>query len=278
MSGASDVFMSYAREDKDTARKLKNALEFKDWEVFVDEQDIPPGSYWAEELEKNLDSARCVVVLWSTDSVASSWVKYEANEAEERGKLVPALIGAVAERIPVSLRKVHAADLVEWGGDLEHAGFTQLVEVVEKRIELGPQVPAEPAISAHVDVRSEEFIACAGVFLSEESGLAREDLDLRATFYSAFAAYLETLPITERLKKQRKLSEQFLGDYGVQVSQLKQLLRMSSKAFDMDGSEFTDDLTIALETFQRASGLEADGIFGPNTFRRLIELSEVMKG
>ncbi|MCY7315153.1 MAG: toll/interleukin-1 receptor domain-containing protein [Rubrivivax sp.] len=50
------------------------------------------------------------MVLRSTASVASPWVRTEAGEALQQDKLVPALITPVV-RVPLEFRRVQAADL-----------------------------------------------------------------------------------------------------------------------------------------------------------------------
>jgi hypothetical protein len=62
-------------------------------------------------IEEALDSARCVVVLWSKASVASQWVKTEAAEAMRRKILVPVLIEDV--KIPLEFRRLQAAGPVD---------------------------------------------------------------------------------------------------------------------------------------------------------------------
>lgn len=78
-----------------------------------------------ELIERELVSASCVVVSWSAMLLAKSWVKTEAAEALARGVLVPVLIEAVAP--PLAFRQIQAAPLMDWQGDLDHAGFQQLV-------------------------------------------------------------------------------------------------------------------------------------------------------
>jgi hypothetical protein len=73
---------------------------------------IPPGQKWDEVIERQLNDSRSVVVLWSTDSVCSDWVKTEAAEAVRRGILVPLLIEPV--QIPLEFRRVQTLDLSDW--------------------------------------------------------------------------------------------------------------------------------------------------------------------
>ena len=102
MTPMSDIFISYARADKEKAELLANAFSRKGWSVWWD-REIPPGKSFDETIENALSSARCVVVLWSKTSVSSRWVKTEAAEGAERGILVPALIDNV--KIPSSSRE-----------------------------------------------------------------------------------------------------------------------------------------------------------------------------
>ena len=104
----SDIFISYARADKEKAELLANAFSRKGWSVWWD-REIPPGKSFDETIENALSSARCVVVLWSKTSVSSRWVKTEAAEGAERGILVPALIDNV--KIPLEFKRIEAADL-----------------------------------------------------------------------------------------------------------------------------------------------------------------------
>lgn len=75
----SDVFISYAREDRSKARELANALEQHGWSVWWD-QRIPPGKTFDRMIQDQLDAAQCGIVLWSRHAVESEWVRLEAEE------------------------------------------------------------------------------------------------------------------------------------------------------------------------------------------------------
>jgi hypothetical protein len=120
----SDIFLSYARPNRETARALAAALAQHGWTVWWDRY-IPTGRTFDEVIESQLAAARCVIVLWSAASVASEWVKTEAADAKDRRLLVPVLIEPV--RIPLEFRRVQAADLTGWKGEPAHAGLATLV-------------------------------------------------------------------------------------------------------------------------------------------------------
>ena len=127
----SDVFISYAREDLERARRLAGALEARGWSVWWDRRIIA-GQTFDQAIERELESARSVVVLWSKDSIESEWTKNEATAAAERNVLVPALLDDV--RIPLEFRRKQTANLIDWDGQASHEGFQALCEGIAGRI------------------------------------------------------------------------------------------------------------------------------------------------
>jgi hypothetical protein len=112
-----DIFLSYANEDRETAAQLARLLESVGWRVWWDRR-IPAGRTWRTVLETALQDMRCMIVLWSQQSVNSPWVAEEAEEARKLGKmLVPVLIDRVEP--PMGFRAIQAADLVNWDGTID---------------------------------------------------------------------------------------------------------------------------------------------------------------
>jgi TIR domain len=125
----SDIFISYASTDRDRARELAAQLERLGWSVWWD-REIQAGKTFAGVIEREIDHARCVIVLWSRAAVDSRWVRDEANEGLKRDVLVPVLIDQIAP--PLGFRSIHAADLLGWTGDPASPGFRQLVRDLGK--------------------------------------------------------------------------------------------------------------------------------------------------
>ena len=124
----SHIFLSYAREDLARVKPVVEALVARGWSVWWD-RTIKPGQIFARVIQIALDEARCVIVLWSRDSVESDWVQSEADEGQRRGILIPAILDEVM--IPLAFRRIQAASLVGWSGKLPHTGFEELEQAVE---------------------------------------------------------------------------------------------------------------------------------------------------
>lgn len=124
-----EVFISYAAEDRERARRLAEYLESRGWSVWWD-RNIPVGRAFDEVIEEALRGARSVVVLWSKAAVVSRWVRSEASEAARRGILVPVLVEDAA--IPLEFRLLQALDLTEWTPATEASALQALHDAVAR--------------------------------------------------------------------------------------------------------------------------------------------------
>jgi hypothetical protein len=137
----SDIFVSYASEDRPAAQRLAKALEARGWSIFWD-RTIPIGKTWRDTIGKELGSARCVIVLWSKTSVISEWVQDEADDAKRRHVLVPVLIQDVEP--PFGFRSFQTADIVSWDAAEPTPAFDRLVASIAALIGAPPEEPKEP--------------------------------------------------------------------------------------------------------------------------------------
>jgi len=138
----SSVFISYAKEDAATARRLAEALQKAGFAVWWD-RHIPPGKTWDDVIGRALNSAACVIVLWSGTSVGSRWVREEAERAASRNCLIPVLIEKVEP--PFGFARIQAADLSEWHGEEDRAEFKELAAAVADLVQTATQ-PFEPPV------------------------------------------------------------------------------------------------------------------------------------
>lgn len=130
----SDIFVSYDDLDRARVRQLVETLEARGWSVWWDHR-ISAGDSFSLVIERELDAAQCVIVVWTRTSVDSDWVRAEADEAWKRGKLIPVLLDRVSPPMPFG--QIHAADLVDWSEE-GHPGFAKLISDLRNRIGTAP--------------------------------------------------------------------------------------------------------------------------------------------
>lgn len=87
-----DIFISYARTDKDFVQKLKNELQNKGITIWIDESSIAKTAPFLEEIYAGIDGAAKFVAIISPDFNHSRYCKIETDYAIKRGKkLIPIL-------------------------------------------------------------------------------------------------------------------------------------------------------------------------------------------
>jgi len=105
-----DLFISYSRSDRPRCMQLRDALEKLKLEIWFD-AGIDAGDNFDRKIEQELGSAKGVMVLWSTTSVESSWVRNEARAGMESDKLVAVQLEECT--LPLEFRSIHTEPLTE---------------------------------------------------------------------------------------------------------------------------------------------------------------------
>lgn len=97
------LFISHATEDDAFVKQLRITLEGHGVGVWADSRDLAPGDVLSEEIEQAITVAEYLLVVFSTYSTDSRWVKKEIEFAQGQAKTI----------IPLCLPGV-GANLVEW--------------------------------------------------------------------------------------------------------------------------------------------------------------------
>ena len=126
----SDIFLSYATEDRSRIRHLVDMLKAAGLSVWWD-RDIQAGSSYDRVIESAIADAKCVIAVWSEHSIESEYVRSEVEDAANRNILVPVLIDNVQP--PLAHRRRQAVNLVDWNGK-NNGEFEKLVAGVRAKI------------------------------------------------------------------------------------------------------------------------------------------------
>jgi hypothetical protein len=143
---AGAIFMSYAREDEEAARRLKAGLEKQGCVVWYDRERLKPGGNWANHLEDEV-KGRCSlflsVISRTTEGEPSGYFHQERNWASEWYSMfsegeefyIPVIIDdspLATKREPRSFRHVQATSLP--GGEVTEDFARHVHALQQKRL------------------------------------------------------------------------------------------------------------------------------------------------
>lgn len=186
------VFVSYAREDAVKAQAIARALEEASFNVWID-QRMHSGSEYSREIEQALKDAAAVVVLWSRNSVDSAWVRDEAAEGRDSGRLVPALLDNI--RPPIGFRQFQTTDLSRWSGRGKPKQIDDVIAAVAAKAGSSREgVAPAPARSAAPKSRKPMALAVAALVLVSVATVAL--WLLRPTHKAPSSPTVAVLPFT----------------------------------------------------------------------------------
>jgi hypothetical protein len=130
-----DVFLSHARADQARAAAVAAAIK-EDGRSLWWEPSGGPGAPGA--IEREIAAAGSVVVAWSAAARDSLWIRGEANEALDQGKLVQINLDGAKPPLPFAM--LPFLRFTRWGGEREQAPWPQLRSLVDGALGQGAEV------------------------------------------------------------------------------------------------------------------------------------------
>ncbi len=127
-----DIFISYASEDRARVRPLAEALQERGFNVWWD-RSLAAGQGFTAIIEKELKTAKAVIVVWTQSSASSTFVRDEAGRARDEGRLVPVLLDAV--QLPLGFGAFQAEDFTRWNGGANAPQMQILEEALKAKLE-----------------------------------------------------------------------------------------------------------------------------------------------
>ena len=184
-----DVFISYAHEDRSLVRELVHHLSRAGFTVWWD-RELSVGAELAAIIERELEQASCVIVVWSKASVRSNWVISESNAALDAGNLIPMLVDDA--KIPLPFRVRETANMQGWPSQNQDLQLQKLLFSVKAQITGKPLDEAQaravndqhdPTMSIRIANRVTEALQ------HSSSGADVEVLALRLEFETTLANF-----------------------------------------------------------------------------------------
>lgn len=120
-----DVFISYSRKDRERCDAIREALSALDVDVWSD-AGIGAGLAFDREIEKQVEQARALLVLWSAYTVESDWVRNEARTGKVRDRLVAVQIEPC--ELPLEFQSIQAELMPEGAEGTGHPTWLNLLD------------------------------------------------------------------------------------------------------------------------------------------------------
>jgi TolB-like protein len=170
MRDMASVFVSYAREDAAKARALASALGQASIELWFDER-LQSGSEYSREIEDALKQASAVLVLWSKHSIDSAWVRDEAAEGRDSGRLIP--LSLDESRPPIGFRQFQTTDLSRWNGRGRPRQLDDIIAAIRVKSGQAHSAGAKPEVarSRLLPRRTGLIVLALGIALLAAAGL-----------------------------------------------------------------------------------------------------------
>jgi len=118
-----DVFISYARANRDTVCRLAEAIGRLGYVVWWDEE-LPAHLSYGEVITQKIGEAKATLVVWSAESAASEWVRAEADMARNQKCLIQASIDQCMP--PMPFNQIQFAAIGDWTGAEDHPGWRKV--------------------------------------------------------------------------------------------------------------------------------------------------------
>lgn len=113
MKNQPKIFISYSHKDKEFVDKLSNDLREAGFNLWVDVEQLLPGTEWSKEINRVLSEIEVLLYIASRNSVDSMWMNIELGHIIENQKLViPIIIDNYStENLPKEIRNFQWLDL-----------------------------------------------------------------------------------------------------------------------------------------------------------------------
>ncbi len=121
------VFISYARQDNELAKRVRDELVGAGFRVWNDDEVIYPGDNWALKIGQALENSDAMVVLVTPNALASDSLRYDVQFAltskNYGNRVIPVFAGLpkvlkAGEDVPWILLRLNPVDLESSNADL----------------------------------------------------------------------------------------------------------------------------------------------------------------
>ena len=193
-----NIFISYKRKEVEWVTRLVVALENYGYTVWWDSK-IEVGEEYSNIINHIISKVDCILVVWSKESIQSSWVISEAMVGFERQNIIPILKEEVTPPIPFNT--IQSADLICWDGDVTDTNFKQLINSIQKYVSLSSE--RDDLMEKEKGMKDESILKKTTLLSVDFEAKKWEDSLLRNT-QNSYKDYLNSYPNGKYQKRAMK--------------------------------------------------------------------------
>ncbi len=231
MAGVRDVFLSYARSERERVLPIRDILEDAGLTVFLDLDGIDGGDQYPEVIDAAVKQARCVIGAWSEKALSRAWVINECRIGFRRGRLITlALEPFSQDLIPTEFGAPHLIDASE---SAPQRGRPDMLRSLSKKLERPDLLTLSEAMESGA-LKSDQVLRLRVLSRSWE----HLKMGLEIGRVERFLEQARATPL--ELEVEAKLAE--LHQYfGKEVNKARQQLRSLDKFAPNEAARIVDD-------------------------------------
>ncbi|MFN4024937.1 MAG: TIR domain-containing protein [Hyphomonas sp.] len=147
-----DIFISYARLDRERVAPLKQALDGLGLNSFFDIDGLDGGDTFPDVLDREVKNAKVVLGCWTPHALQRDWVKAECAIAHEQKTLVPLEFDPLGPiDVPAAFFRLQRVNVSTWRGESKHDGWLSAIRAISRRLhrpDIYDRAQAAAALSA----------------------------------------------------------------------------------------------------------------------------------
>jgi hypothetical protein len=120
-----DVFISYKQEEREAVSIIATSLADLKLDVWFDSK-LRAGGSFDTEIAAALETAKAVLVCWTSAAIRSEWVRAEATEGRNGDRLVACFLQPTM--LPPPFNLTHAENLSAWAGQRDDPAWLKLLD------------------------------------------------------------------------------------------------------------------------------------------------------
>jgi len=124
-----DIFLAYEPDDRGLAELIGNQLRVLGYDVFWERSRLLSRTF-LEDIQRELDAAKCVVAIWTDESRKSRLLRNQARRARARGVLV--CVTWHSSKLPWEFRTLESFDMTKWTPSFEDRHFRAFERAIHK--------------------------------------------------------------------------------------------------------------------------------------------------